>query len=149
MSIEDDIALLNGVPTLHLLGEVGLRVLAIGCETRNYVRGAVMFSAREPADAGFVVKRGSFRLTTIDTTRSETIARVGALIGELALVMAMPRPSTAIAAEPSTAIRISRKLFQRVLDSDPDAAQRLRDEFASRVGQIASDLTIVGDRLTQ
>lgn len=147
MSIEDDIALLGGVPTLQVLGEVGLRVLAIGGESRDYVRGAVMFSAGEPADGGFVVRRGSFKITTIAGARQEVIARPGALIGELALVVPMPRPSSAIAAEPSSAIRISRSLFQRVLDSDPDAARRLRDSFASRTSQIARDIGNVGGKL--
>lgn len=147
MSIEDDIALLAGVPTLRTLGEVGLRVLAIGGESRDYVRGAVMFSAGEPADGGFVVRRGAFRITTIAGSRHEVMARAGALLGELALVVPMPRPSSAIAAEPSSAIRISRSLFQRVLDSDPVAAQRLRDSFASRSSQIARDIAAVADRL--
>jgi CRP-like cAMP-binding protein len=147
MSIEDDITLLEGVPTLQILGEVGLRVLAIGGESRDYVRGAVMFSAGEPADGGFVVRRGSFKITTIGGARQEVIARAGALIGELALVVPMPRPSSSIAAEPSSAIRISRSLFQRVLDSDPDAAVRLRDSFASRNSQIARDVGQVGNKL--
>ena len=147
MSIEDDIALLGSVPTLQILGEVGLRVLAIGGESRDYVRGAVMFSAGEPADGGFVVRRGSFRITTLAGSRHEVIARPGALIGELALVVAMPRPSSAIAAEPSSAIRISRSLFQRVLDSDPAAARRMRDMFAGRTSQVARDIAQVGSKL--
>jgi CRP-like cAMP-binding protein len=149
MSIEDDIALLAGVPTLRLLGDVGLRVLAIGGETRDYVRGAVMFSAGEPADGGFVVRKGSFRITTIGSSRQEVLALPGALVGELALVMPMPRPSTAIANEPSSAIRISRSLFQRVLDSDPEAAKRLREAFAKRTLELTGDLGIVGNRLSQ
>jgi CRP-like cAMP-binding protein len=52
----------------------------------------------------------------------------------------MKRPSTAVALEDSSAIRIARSLFQRVLESDPEAARRLRDEFASRTSQIASDI---------
>ena len=41
-------------------------------------------------------------------------------------------------------IRIARSLFQRVLESDPAAARRLRDEFADRTSQIASDILIGG-----
>ena len=52
----------------------------------------------------------------------------GSLIGELALIVAMKRPSTAIALERSSVIWVSRSLFQRVLESDPAAARRLRDE---------------------
>ena len=68
----------------------------------------------------------------------------GTLIGELALIVAMQRPSTAIALENSTVIRIARSLFQRVLESDPAAARRLRDELASRTSQLASDILMAG-----
>ena len=61
---------------------------------------------------------------------------------------AMKRPSTAIALENSTAIRVARSLFQRVLENDPAAARRLRDEFANRTSQIASDILMAGAKLS-
>ena len=149
MSIEDDVALLERVPTLRLLGTTALRVLAIGCEQRDFDRDEVMFRAGDTADAGYVVQHGAFRITADGGAGREMIARPGALIGELALVMAMKRPSSATAIEASSAIRISRSLFQRVLDSDPAAARRLRDAFAERASQLASDITLVGSRLME
>ena len=148
MSIEDDVALLERVPTLRVLGMQALRVLAIGCEQRDFDRDQVMFSAGEASDAGFVVQRGAFKITGDHGKAHEMIARPGTLIGELALIMAMPRPSTVVAMEYSSAIRISRSLFQRVLDSDPAAARRLRDEFAVRASQLSSDIVMVSSRLT-
>jgi len=35
-----------------------------------------------------------------------------------------------------------------VLESDPAAARRLRDEFASRTSQIASDMLMAGAKLS-
>jgi len=146
MSIEDDVALLERVPTLRLLGSASLRMLAIGSEQRNFGRGDVLFNAGDEADAGFVVQHGSFRID--DGVAAEMIAGPGALIGELALVVAMKRPSTAVAVDNSSVIRIARSLFQRVLESDPDAARRLRDEFATRTSQIASDILMAGGKLS-
>jgi CRP-like cAMP-binding protein len=71
------------------------------------------------------------------------------LIGELALLIGMQRPSTATAQEYSSVIRITRSLFQRVLDSDAGAARRLRDDMAVRVSQLADDVTRVGAKLSQ
>ena len=145
MSIEDDVALLERVPTLRLLGTTALRMLAIGSEQRDVARGEVLFRDGEDADAGFVVRRGSFRIE--DAGGAETVAGVGALIGELALIVAMRRPSTATAMEYSTVIRLARSLFQRVLENDPAAARRLRDEFASRTSQIASEMLMASAKL--
>ena len=146
MSIEDDVALLERVPTLRLLGTTSLRMLAIGSEQRDFARGDVLFNAGDDADAGFIVQRGAFRIE--DDTGTEIVASPGALIGELALVVAMPRPCTATALEHSSVIRVARSLFQRVLESDPAAARRLRDELANRTSQFASDIVLAGAKLS-
>ena len=146
MSIEDDVALLERVPTLRLLGPSSLRMLAIGSEQRTIYSGEYLFRQGEQADAGFVVQRGAFRID--DGAGAQTTAGPGTLIGELALVVAMQRPSSATAMENSTVIRIARSLFQRVLESDPAAARRLRDEFAARTSQLASDILMAGAKLS-
>jgi CRP-like cAMP-binding protein len=145
MSIDDDVALLERVPTLRLLGANSLRMLAIGSEAREFDQGDLLFNAGDDADAGFIVQRGAFRVE--DDSGAEVVAGPGALIGELALVVAMRRPSTATALERSSVIRVARSLFQRVLESDPAAARRLRDEFANRTSQIASDILMAGAKL--
>jgi CRP-like cAMP-binding protein len=93
-----------------------------------------------------VVQSGRFRVD--DGAGTETIAGPGTLIGELALIVPMRRPSSATALESCSAIRMARSLFQRVLESDPAAARRLRDEFAIRASQIASDILMAGTKLS-
>jgi len=145
MSIEDDVALLERVPTLRLLGNAALRMLAIGSEQRDFARGDFLFNTGDEADAGYIVQQGAFR---VEDSGAEIIAGPGSLIGELALIVAMRRPSSAVAVEHSTVIRIARSLFQRVLESDPAAARRLRDELATRTSQLASDILMAGAKLS-
>ena len=92
-----------------------------------------------------MVQYGAFRIE--NGAGAETIAGPGALIGELALIVPMARPASAIALEQSSVIRVARSLFQRVLESDPAAARTLRDAFASRSSQIASDILMAGAKL--
>jgi CRP-like cAMP-binding protein len=145
MSIEDDVVLLERVPTLRLLGTAALRMLAIGSEQRDFARGEVLFNAGDEAEAGFVVRRGAIR---IEDGSAEVVAGPGALIGELALITRMRWPSSAVAVEHSSVIRVARSLFQRVLESDPAAARRLRDEFVNRTTQIASDILTASAKLS-
>jgi CRP-like cAMP-binding protein len=146
MSIDDDVALLERVPTLRLLGRESLRMLAIGSEQQEVPRGDFLFQQGDDADSGFVIQRGSFRVD--DGAGAEMTVGPGTLLGELALVVRMRRPSSATALEYATVIRITRGLFQRVLESDPSAARRLRDEFVNRTSQIASDILIAGGKLS-
>ena len=147
MSIEDDVALLERVPTLRLLGSAALRVLAISSEQQQFARGSILFRAGDESDGGFVVQDGAFRIHEEDGNREVTAER-GTLIGEMALIVPMLRPATATALEYSTLIRIPRTLFQRVLDSDPEAARRLRDELANRTRQATSDIVMASAKLS-
>lgn len=138
MSIEDDIAFLERVPTLRLLGRTALRILAIGAESRQVYDGEVLFNAGEASDGGYVVQDGSFTLSS--TTTPDFVAGPGTLLGEIALLTETRRPATATAREPSTVIRISRSLFQKMLEGYPDAAQKLREQMTERAHQSMRDM---------
>jgi CRP-like cAMP-binding protein len=144
MTIEDDIAFFERVPTLGLLGRDALRILAIGAENRYVHSGEVLFSAGDPADAGFVVQEGTFSVASRDSEGARTITvGAGTLFGELALVTETTRPATATALEPSTVLRIPRSLFLKMLEGFPAAAHKLRDAFASRTEESSRDITQV------
>ena len=151
MTIEDDIAFLEGVPSFAILGRDALRILAIGAESRYVHGGEVLFTVGDPADAGYVIQDGSFMLKTDNTESSAgdvTVTR-GALLGELALLTDTVSPVTAIAREPTVVMRISRGLFRKMLEGYPGAAQRMRDIMAERVDSWTRDLTAVKSALEQ
>jgi CRP-like cAMP-binding protein len=141
MSIEDDIAFFERVPTFSVLGRAALRILAIGAESRYVHSGEVLFKAGDAADAGFVVQEGAFNLTPGqgDGGAAIVVGR-GTLLGELALLTQTVRPVTATATEPSTVLRVPRTLFLKMLEGYPDAAQQLRDNLARRAEQSAQEI---------
>jgi CRP-like cAMP-binding protein len=143
VSIEDDIAFLERVPALRLLGRDALRILAIGSESRYIHEGISLFGEGEDADSAYVVQEGSFDLVSQNNAMPASVAGPGTLIGELALLTEIRRPVAAIAREPSSVVRISRQLFLKMLDGYPDAARRMRDALASRVNQTAGEITRV------
>jgi CRP-like cAMP-binding protein len=144
MTIEDDIAFLEQVPTLAALGKQALRVLAIGVESRSLQSGAVLFYAGELADGGYIVQEGSLVLEPgTPSGGHEYTVGPGTLLGELALLTDTVSPVTAIAKEPTVLIRIPRNLFRKMLEGYPGAAERLRDAMAERVDSWTRELTTV------
>jgi CRP-like cAMP-binding protein len=139
MTIEDDIAFLERVPALTVLGRDALRIIAIGSENRYVHEGNKLFAEGEDADAAFVVQEGSFDLVTEKNGAAPTVAERGALIGELALLTETKRPVTAVAREPSSVVRIPRQLFLKTLEGYPDAALRMRDAIAARVSRTTGE----------
>jgi CRP-like cAMP-binding protein len=134
MTIEDDIAFFERVPTLNLLGRAALRILAIGAESRFVHAGDVLFYAGDTADSAYVIQEGSFGLVPRDEGE-EIVAGRGTLLGELAMITPTRRLATATALEPSTVIRISRGLFLKMLEGYPETALKLRDALSARTDQ--------------
>ena len=144
MSLDEDIAFFEQVPTFAVLGKQALRILAIGAETKRLASGAVLFYAGELADGGYVVEEGSLLLEpgTASEGKEVTVGR-GTLVGELALLTDMVCPATAIAKEPTVVVRISRSLFKKMLEGYPTAAEKLRDIMVSRLNDWERELGAV------
>ena len=145
MTIEDDINFLDRVPTLHILGQEALRILAISAESIRVQGGEMLFEEGEPADSGYVVMHGAIMLqsTRERTARDGAIARPGSLIGEMALIVDSTRPATATAMESSMLLRISRGVFLRMLEGEPGAADALRRMISQRVSAALDELDLV------
>jgi len=145
MTIEDDIAFLQRVPTFAQLGFSALQIVAIGSEAKQLAENEVLFRAGDAADAGYVIQTGALKLLRSDAKKADNGVKVGpgVLIGELALLTETKRPVTAIATEPTTVMRISRSLFRKVLEGFPDAARLMRDRLAERANQASAEISAV------
>jgi CRP-like cAMP-binding protein len=71
------------------------------------------------------------------------------LLGEAALLAETRRPATATARQDAVVLRISRAMFLKMLESFPDAAQRLRELVASRADQWTREIENVRAALTR
>jgi CRP-like cAMP-binding protein len=149
MTIEDDIAFLERIPSLRLLGRDALRILAIGAESRTIPEGISLFGEGDAAECAYVVQEGSFDLVSDKGAIPASVVGPGTLIGETALFTEARRTTGAVAREPSTVVRIPRQLFLKMLEGYPDAARRMRDAIASKVSQTAAELTRVRDGLVR
>lgn len=147
MTIEDDITFLEQVPMLHMLGRPALRVLAISVESRYVHGGEVLFRKEEPGDCAYMVQEGSFRIASGQKEELDVVAGPGTLLDEYALVTETTRAFTATALEPSTVVRIPRSLFTKMLESQTDAARRLRDYIGKRADQSVRAMQRVRARL--
>jgi CRP-like cAMP-binding protein len=142
VTIEDDISFLARVSTFAKFGFAALQIIAIGSESKRLDDGETLFTAGEMTDGGYVIQEGSLVLTAGDAGLDEpsTTFGSGSLIGELALLTETVCSATAVAAEPTIVIRISRNLFRKVLEGFPDAALLMRDRLAARIYQSTVEL---------
>ncbi len=131
---------MSAIPSLAALDPEAVRLLAFSAETRIFRAGDVLFRRGDPSDGGFLVTQGSVALDGGEGGTRQ-VAGPGTLIGERAMISALPRPATATAREPTTVLKVTRRLFHRVLGEFPESALRLRAHYARVLGDALSPLT--------
>lgn len=152
MALKDDIALLSRVSLFEDLDEDKLRLIAFGAERRRVPEGQTLFREGTNADCAFVVASGSFELVRRGrdkTTIQIGVAGAGTLLGEIAMISAVHRHMTAIAAEPSEVMRINRPLFHRMLDEYPGVAALVQARIQTNFRAFLADLGRIGPDFTR
>lgn len=131
MALDDDIRILSGVRLFEGFTQEQLRLLAFGAENLHLPADRKLYREDDEADSAYVVITGRIALyRELEGERVEVgSAGPGAMLGELALIADTKRLTSAAAGVDSEIIRLSRKVFRRILEEYPDAAARLHEHI--------------------
>jgi CRP-like cAMP-binding protein len=149
MALTDDIRLLSQVPLFSELDGDQLRLIAFGAERRAIGSGQELFRERSPAEAAYIVAKGSFELYVSHReggVRVEKTVGPGTLLSELALVTMVERKFTAIAVDDAEVLKISRALFQRLLEEYPQVGRLIEGRVRDNISNLAKAAAAMGYR---
>ncbi len=136
MPLADDIANFSRIPLFAVFDPRAMNALAFRSETRVLKAGDVLFGRDEISDGGFILTAGRIEFYSQDDSAPVFVAQPWTLIGEAALIVESTRPVTAIAAEPSTVLKIARPQFIEILERHPETAMRVQEIFCDRLRDI-------------
>jgi CRP/FNR family transcriptional regulator, cyclic AMP receptor protein len=128
--------LLQRSPLLAELSGQELEALAQAADVREFHRDEVIFAMNEPADGLYVIANGRVKVCVSSSQGKELIlATLGAgqFFGEMALLDNEPRSASVVAQLPTSAYRIRRAEFDRLLDSHPGIGRKLLKELSMRL----------------
>ena len=142
MALDDDIRILSAVGLFQGFTQEQLRLLAFGAETTLLQADRKLYREDDEADSAYVVVSG--RIALYREQNGERIpigtAGPGAMLSELALIADTKRLTSASAAIDSEVIRLSRKMFRRILEEYPEVAvklhERISEEFQTMIRRI-------------
>lgn len=142
MALDDDIRILSAVGLFQGFTQEQLRLLAFGAETTLLQADRKLYREDDEADSAYVVVSG--RIALYREQNGERIpigtASPGAMLSELALIADTKRLTSASAAINSEVIRLSRKMFRRILEEYPEIAaqlhQRISEDFLAIIRRI-------------
>lgn len=135
MALDDDIRILSGVNLFDGFTREQLRLLAFGAESTRLSAGRELFQEGAEADSAYVVSRGGIVLYREREGEQAVVGYAGAgvMLSELALIAETKRLTSARAEVDTDLIRLSRKLFRRILEEYPEIAMLLHERIAGEL----------------
>jgi NTE family protein len=137
---EDALALLGRIEAFAGLGEARLASLGREVEWVRFHGGETVVSQGDVGDAAFFVLRGRvrvFRIADDGNERAVGERGVGDAIGEVALLTDETRTATVRAVRDTDVAQVSRAVFERLLDRDPQTVIPLvRSVVAALTGRV-------------
>ena len=127
---------LRETPLLAGFDDAFTTELALRCRLRKLQKGEILFLQSDRADAAYLVRSGSILLFLTNLDGRELVVnemRPGDLLGELAMLIDMPRSTAAIARLTAEVVVIPRQVFLAALDTEPRLARRLLEIVALRL----------------
>ena len=128
MSIYDEIAVLREVPPFAALDDHKLKLLAFTSERLTFADGQELFHQGDVGDKAFIIMAGEADVL-VDTPNGElkvATLKKNDLVGEIAILIDVPRTASVRAAQDLTTLAISKDQFFRMITEFPEMAIRLR-----------------------
>jgi CRP-like cAMP-binding protein len=119
-----------------------LKLLAFTSERVQFAGGQRFFSQGDPSDAAYVILDGRANVLLNTPGGEIQVAELGsnALVGEMGILSDTPRSATIMAAEPTTALRIDKRVFLELLAQFPQMSLAIMRELAMRLERTNAQL---------
>ena len=142
MTLETEVQSLRQVPMFRDIDPARLKLLAFTSERVNFAEGQKFFQQGDAADAAYVVLQGKADVTIDSPGGDIKVAELGqnAIVGEMGILSDSPRSATIVAAAPTTALRIDKRVFLELLTQFPQMSIAVMRELAARLEKMNTQL---------
>lgn len=142
MTLDTEVQSLRRVPMFRDIDAARLKLLAFTSERVQFSPGQRFFLQGDAADAAYVILEGRAVVTLQAEGGEIELAELGenALVGEMAILSDHPRSATVAALEPTTALRIDKRVLMELLQQFPQISIAIIREIAGRLERTNAQL---------
>jgi CRP-like cAMP-binding protein len=146
-SLDQEVALLRGVPFLSSIEAGKLKLLAYSSLKLGFEDGEIVFRQGATDGDAYFILEGSVDVLTERNGREVRVAQLPqyALFGEISALCDIPRTATVRARGHLVALRIPKESFVELISSSSGAALQVIRVLARRVADTTSDLAAALD----
>jgi len=151
MSLNEEVELLRSVPLFANIEPSKLKLLAFTSERLTFPKGQALFNQGDIGDAAYVIISGDADVVIDTPSGPLTVAHVGknAFVGEIAILIDVPRTATIMPSSDLETLKISKDLFFRLMTEFPEMAVEVMRELARRLEQTNLQLSDANRRLAE
>lgn len=135
MSLAEEVDLLRGIALFERMEPSKLKLLAMTSDRVNFRPNAVMMRQGDDGDAAYVIISGAADVLINTPNGQMKVAELGAgqIVGEIAILIDIPRTATIQTPEGLTALKISKENFLRLLHGSPQVGVEIIRVLAGRL----------------
>lgn len=148
VTLDEEVNMLRQIPLFAEVAPSKLKFLAFACERVLFAPGEIITRQGEQSDGAYLILQGAAEVLSPDRTDEVLMTQLGAnsFFGEAVLLHNKPAAATIRASSEIEALKISRRLFNRVVSEFPEIAIQIMRALAARLGATAQDLQAVRDQ---
>lgn len=135
MKMDDIAAMLARVPMFAKLEPARIKLLAFTGQSLRFSPGEYLMRVGDPSDCVFLILEGGVDVV-VDSAKGEillTRAAPNDMVGEIGVLMNVPRTATVRANSDLRVLRITAKMFLRLISESPEIALDVMRQLAERV----------------
>jgi len=142
LSLNEEVDLLRKIPLFAKIDPSKLKLLAFTSERLTYGAGQELFHQGDVGDTAYIIINGEADVL-VDTPTGELVVaklKQNDLVGEIAILINIPRTATVRADSELTTLAISKDQFFRMIGEFPDMAVEIMRELATRLERTTTQL---------
>lgn len=135
MSLDADTQALRAIPLFRGVDDQKLRLLAFLSERMRFDEGENLVEQGDYGDTAYIILEGNADVLISSAAGEQCVASVSKndFVGEIAILIDVPRTATVRAVTPITALSISKEHFFKMLSNFPDMAVEVMRALAHRL----------------
>jgi CRP-like cAMP-binding protein len=134
--VNETLNFLDGIPLFSHLNEKSMEVLARNSRFQHIKNGEILFLQSDPSECAYIVRSGEVSIVLSSLDGRDMLIntmRRGDIFGELGILTARPRSTSAIARADTDILVVPAEVFLHIVDEEPSLARRILKITAERL----------------
>ncbi len=142
MSLREEVETLRQIPLFAKVDPSKIKLLAFTSERLTFQAGDILCKQGEMGDAAYVIINGKADVVVDSPTGPLTVATMqkNDVVGEIAILINIPRTATIKAASELTTLRTTKDLFLRTISEFPEMSVEMMRVLAERLVRTTEEL---------